>query len=305
MELNELTFTSNDYKNYFNQFIKIIGQNKKETTQQYMIDTLSKIGVIQNIGDKLILNNNFESYFEVGPGEGIMTGLIGSIFKNISVCEMNPIFAEQIRQRGENYKVIEENIITTDIEKLPQFDLCICSHVFYYLSESEIKIFYEKVNKIKRNDQSKVVVSFGGFDKELMNLFYTLAFEFYNELNSHLKQKSFEFVDFKSKKLIIDELTIDYVDKILEKTQIKKISSYEYINKFLLNDIKEAIIFFTFYVSEGILNLPSVANEIKDTLKFNLTQLQEIISTVIEKYLIETKYNLPTQISYYEYFHVC
>jgi hypothetical protein len=100
-------------------------------------------------------DNNRETYFEIGCGEGRFTESIGKLFENRIVCEPNPVYCLKASELG--CKVYQENFNDFNLEEV--FDTCLCLHVLYYFSDEQIEQAIKKLIKMKKNPSSRIIIS--------------------------------------------------------------------------------------------------------------------------------------------------
>ncbi len=96
-----------------------------------------------------------------------------------------------------------------------------------------------------------------------------------------------------------------YINSILDEFNEIKYCSFKYNTSFNLENIDEAIVFFSFYVSDGVLNLASLINIINSYLKnqIDLNKLQEILRDVVEKYVKKENMTFPYELSLTEVYY--
>jgi len=100
-------------------------------------------------------DNNRETYFEIGCGEGIFTESIGKLFRKRIVCEPNPVYCLKAIESG--CKVYQENFNDFNLEEV--FDTCLCLHVLYYFSDEQIEQAINKLIKKKKDHNSRIIIS--------------------------------------------------------------------------------------------------------------------------------------------------
>ena len=198
---------------------------------------------------------------------------------------MNHDFAENLRQQ-KDVTVIEDSILKINDDIIAQFDLAIAAHVFYYFTKEEILDFYNRLSIKRISKESKIVTIFGGFGTEQKEFFEVLLNEYFAKLNKILVEKEKDQIDFKNHKSIFKTiLSEEYIDLILFNSNHKKVCFDTYKIDFKLMNVQEGVVFYTFYLADGILDLPNLMNLVKNSIELNLIQLQEILSVSIEDYL--------------------
>jgi len=97
----------------------------------------------------------FKKYFfknmklvEIGCGEGNFSVIINEISKNNLGVDISLSAINRAKKLNlSNYKFEQSNLIDIDYSK---FNMIICIEVLYYLSDEEIKKFFEKIKGTKR-----------------------------------------------------------------------------------------------------------------------------------------------------------
>lgn len=294
------TFTSKDYQDYFKEFIRICRQNRDDTTIVHLKSTLQQLGFLDN---NFELKDNFSDYLEIGPGEGSFTYLIGILFKNVVICEINHDFAEQFRNKT-TFKVLENSIVNPELkpEEIGKYDLCLCANVFYYFSKEDIKSFFNKLYPLKKSISSRIVFSFSYFDNWLKEIFNKICNKYLQELSSLFTCLK---TDLNKEDIFINELNPIYIESILNEIEYIKYESYKYNIEFCLENIDEAIVFFSFYVSDGVLNHSSLLTLINSQLKDKITlnNLQGVLRKVVKTFINEEKFSFPYKLSLTETYY--
>jgi 16S rRNA (adenine1518-N6/adenine1519-N6)-dimethyltransferase len=113
----------------------------KNLGQHFLVDKPS----LQAIVDAAIVTKN-DTVLEIGPGLGVMTRPLGEQAAHIVAVETDPILVELLRRDAPgNLEVVEQDILTFDLTRLPA-GYKVIANIPYYLTSKIFRLLIESPN---------------------------------------------------------------------------------------------------------------------------------------------------------------
>jgi anti-anti-sigma factor len=130
------------------------------------------------------------AFLDVGAGGGDLTGPISHLFERTTVVEPNAEQTRRLRDRFPRFTVLESTLDRADLGSEP-FDLILCSHVLYYVPQSEWPGHVRKMHRHLAPDGKLIIVlqspigqvsdffrHFADYDVDLLGLWNDLVATF-------------------------------------------------------------------------------------------------------------------------------
>ncbi|MFH1729827.1 MAG: class I SAM-dependent methyltransferase [Pseudomonadota bacterium] len=100
----------------------------------------------------------FDSFLDIGAGNGLVTEAIAKNFKEISIVEKEKSFCDELKQKFKLACIKNESILDVNFDE-GKFDFILISHVLYYFPIHEWTSLLEKVfSWLKKDGQLMVVL---------------------------------------------------------------------------------------------------------------------------------------------------
>ncbi len=119
---------------------------KPKLGQNFLIDPSASLAIVEALGDI-----SAATVLEIGPGKGAITRLLAARAQHLTTVELDPILAQQLSRDYPGVKVLQQDILTTDISALAHPEkLAIVGNLPYYITSQILLHLFEHHQAVDR-----------------------------------------------------------------------------------------------------------------------------------------------------------